>query len=318
MCFSKIVSIGDSLSDVGNFYDLTGGTQPPPPYFEGRFSDGPVWNEYLAGMLDMELEPQNQYALGGSLTGDMNLNSVAPSFILPGMEQQVDQVLADGRRGRVDPRALYAVWAGANDFFAWVASGNPDPNPMIEAGVTNTVSAIADLSDAGAHNFVVFNLPDLGKTPTARALGPSLSGTLSFLCNAYNEQLELQLEALEQSRRRIHIIRVDAFALINHMVSDPELFGFTNVSEAATANLPGANPDEYLFWDGVHPTTAAHGYVADSALQQLEQEFDGIYHHGWHMKDYRGKVYGAAKLLNCGMAFNAPLHPKSYAARKRR
>ncbi|MGB1129069.1 MAG: SGNH/GDSL hydrolase family protein [Haloferula sp.] len=314
-CFSKIISVGDSLSDVGNFYSLTGGTQPPPPYFEGRFCDGPVWNEYLAGMLNMELKPENQYALGGSLTGDMNLNSVPPSFILPGLEQQIDQVIADGRRSRVDPRALYTVWAGANDFFAWVASGDPDPTPMITTGVTNTVEAIADLSEAGARYFVVFNLPDLGKTPTALGFGPVLSGTLSFLCDSYNQQLDQQLDALEASNRKLRIVRVDAYWLINHMVASPELYGFTNVTEPAVEGLPTADPDTYLFWDGVHPTTAAHEYVADAALQQLEKTFDGIHHHGWHVANFRGRVYGAAHRMNCMKELTVPSHPRSRRAR---
>lgn len=316
-CFSKIVCLGDSLSDVGNFYARTDGTQPPPPYFEGRFCDGPVWNEYLAGMLEMSLKPENQYALGGSLTGDMNLNSVPPFFILPGFEQQVDEVIEDGRRSRIDPRALYTVWAGANDFFAWVGSGNPDPNPMIEAGVTNTVRGIADLSDAGARYVMVFNLPDLGKTPTALGFGPALSGTLSFLCDAYNQQLDQQLDALEQEKRRLRIVRVDAFALINHMVANPELYNFTNVTEAAVSNLPSANPDEYLFWDGVHPTTAAHEYVADAALQQLEKMFRGIRHHGWLVNDFQGRVYRSAKWINYLRTYKAPRHPRAVNARRR-
>ena len=38
---------GDSLSDEGNAFLLTGGTFPPPPYVQ-RASNGPVAVEYLA------------------------------------------------------------------------------------------------------------------------------------------------------------------------------------------------------------------------------------------------------------------------------
>ena len=43
---NRIVAFGDSLSDTGNiFRDLA---FPPPPYFEGRSSNGILWLEYLA------------------------------------------------------------------------------------------------------------------------------------------------------------------------------------------------------------------------------------------------------------------------------
>ena len=45
-----IVSFGDSLSDVGNAYLGSGMTQPAPvsAYYQGHFSNGPIWVEYLA------------------------------------------------------------------------------------------------------------------------------------------------------------------------------------------------------------------------------------------------------------------------------
>ena len=277
--FSAVVSLGDSLSDTGNFHDATGGAYPPAPYYDGRFCNGPVWNEYLAGKLGMELDPDRQFALGGSMTGNMNYNSIPPTFILPGFEQQVDGVLAWNGRKKVDPRALYTVWIGANDFFGWLGSGT-DPNVMVGQGVANTIAGIADLSAAGARYFVVINLPDLGKTPTALGLGAGASGLLSFLCSSYNDLLEEQLDLLDDDRR-LRIVRVDAFALINDMVSNPAAYGFTNVTEEALDGLPAADPDEYLFWDGVHPTTAAHEAVADEALEQLREAFPRVRRPGW-------------------------------------
>jgi len=44
--YGRLVVFGDSLSDNGNLYAISG--QPTsPPYFQGRFSNGPVFTELL-------------------------------------------------------------------------------------------------------------------------------------------------------------------------------------------------------------------------------------------------------------------------------
>ena len=51
--FSGMVVFGDSLSDSGNLFTFTGEAVPAsPPYFEGRFSNGPVWVEDLLDRLN--------------------------------------------------------------------------------------------------------------------------------------------------------------------------------------------------------------------------------------------------------------------------
>ena len=75
--FSNMVVFGDSLSDTGNLFIATGGTQPPAgqPYFNGRFSDGPLWVESLAAGLNLPLASNpylvggNNYAFAGARTG---------------------------------------------------------------------------------------------------------------------------------------------------------------------------------------------------------------------------------------------------------
>src|SRR3954470_23184547 len=49
--FKSIDVLGDSLSDTGRLYSVTG--YPPPPYYLGRFSNGPLWVEYFAPRVGM-------------------------------------------------------------------------------------------------------------------------------------------------------------------------------------------------------------------------------------------------------------------------
>src|SRR4051812_24277895 len=48
----NLVVFGDSLSDVGNLSLSNGNIETPsPPYFAGRFSNGPLWVDTLASSL---------------------------------------------------------------------------------------------------------------------------------------------------------------------------------------------------------------------------------------------------------------------------
>ena len=65
--FSNVFVYGDSLSDTGNIYAATGGTIPlSPPYYNGRFSNGILADEYLANALHA---PLTNFAWGSATTG---------------------------------------------------------------------------------------------------------------------------------------------------------------------------------------------------------------------------------------------------------
>lgn len=262
--FSRIFVFGDSLSDTGNLFRLSGGF-PPPPYFEGRASNGRLWVEQLADALGMSIAPGDNYAVFGATTGDFNLNDGLNGRDYPGLLDEIASFTAT-RSAAEAQGALFVVWAGANDFFAALATGQA-PEVLIGNGVGNTLQAIQQLWQAGARHILVVNMPDLGLTPLA--LGLNVGSPLTQLSSAYNQVLNLALDNLATAG--IPTIRMDTFALLREMVAQPAQFGFTNVTDQLI--VVGGNADEFLFWDIVHPTTKAHAVFAEAAADSLISYF---------------------------------------------
>lgn len=258
--FQQLYVFGDSLSDTGNFYKATGGIFPPsPPYNQGRFSNDRIWVEYLAQDLGAN---STNFAFGGATTGSDNTIPV-PDFVptLPGLQQEIASFKATNPTA--NPDALYVIWAGANDYL-----GGGVTNPSVP--VNNLSGAITTLAESGAENFLVVNLPDLGKIP-GTSDSPQASN-LTTLTNLHNSGLDTSLNALS-TNYDINIYDLDVNSLFASAIAEPTKYGFTNVTDACLSDTGiCSNPDEYLFWDELHPTDAGHRIIGEVASSRLQAE----------------------------------------------
>ena len=251
--FSAVIVIGDSLSDTGRTFSAIG--IPPFPYYNGRPSNGPLWIENLAPRLRLTYQPLDNFSWAGATTGRLN---VFPG--LPGMLDETDELFASAPR-RLDKKALYVVFGGANDFIRIL--GGENPAVVIPQGVANLVRIVTALHAAGADNIVVVDLPDMGLTPRAKALGAAASANATSLSAVFNGLLKTALDNFG-----FPTVRVNSFNLLNAFVSQPAAFGFTNVTTPGISIFP-ASADTYLYWDDVHITTRAHRFVSDAVFNSL-------------------------------------------------
>ena len=262
--FSQIFVYGDSLSDLGRASIATNGAAPPySALTNGKFSNGPLWIEYLATKLGIDPNPTNNpsfantnFAVGGATTG-IN-NTIVP--FLGGVQNQVTNSLAQVTNNPgLDPAALYVVWAGANDY---LGGGITDPT----IPVTNLSTEITTLIGRGAKNILVPNLPDLGKLPVT--LGTPISADLNLLTQGHNAGLGLSLNSLSQINPSVKLSLLDVNSLFDRIVTDPSSSGFNNVTNGCLL-VSCTNPDKYLFWDTIHPTTAGHKLIGDLAFETV-------------------------------------------------
>ena len=250
--YSQIVAFGDSLSDTGNVFISTGGA-PFAPYYSGRFSNGPVWLESLASSLGLSVNPLlaggTNYAFGGAATGPPFTSST------PTLTQQLNTYYLPAHP-TADPNALYVVWGGGND----VRQGS------ITGSAGNVGNIVQTLVNAGAVHFLVPNLPNIGLTPEAQAGGPAQVAGATFLSTTFNAQLAGVVAGLRTTNPTIDLVTVDVYGFLNNVIANPGSYGITNTTNRCYSGPTGvggsgtvcANPNEYVFWDGIHPTATAH------------------------------------------------------------
>jgi len=255
---SQIYVFGDSLSDPGNVFKASHGQVPPsPPYFRGRYADGLVWTEYLAQQLKLNANSNTNFAYGGATTGNSQQVPL-------GLLAQIERYQASHSSARND--ALYIIWAGANDY---LGGGNDTDRP-----VNNSVEAVKSLVQIGAKNILVVNLPNLGKLPGTR--NTQRAEVLSELTQKHNFQLANALDNLRQQlKSETNIIYYDVNDLFNQVINEPTKFGFVNVVDTCLNGDRNQyvicnDPDKYLFWDDIHPSTAAHKLLAETVTKKLK------------------------------------------------
>ncbi len=271
---SAIYAFGDSLSDAGNAYIATGGTEPAAPYKNGEFSNGPVWVQDLAKSLGLppvtaSLSGGTDYAVGGAISGNL-------PFASAGLGDLPSQLAAFHAANPVaNPTGLYTLWIGSNDLSAILATSPTVSQAAmdVKAVINNIDTAIGTLAGEGAKDFLVLTVPDLGKTPGAIATGPLGVAAASTL----SAEFDLGLAASLQGVPGVKVL--DTYSLIDTIVAEPGAFGFSDVTDPCltgevnyAGGTPCSNPNQYLFWDELHPTAAGHALVAADAFQTLAPE----------------------------------------------
>jgi phospholipase/lecithinase/hemolysin len=269
--FSEIVVFGDSISDTGNAFLLTEGAAVGPPYFQGHFSNGPMWVEVLASQLGLpapgpSLGGGTNYAFGGARTGP----GLSP-FGTPNVGLQIDLFLAES--GPLAGDELIVVAAGSNDL------SGPPHSP--ELAVRHLSEHIATLAAAGGKTFLVPSLMPLGQLPGN--LGSPHEFELDTKAGVFNRLLDRELSQLE-TLLGVTILRFDMGGLVSDILDSPEDYGLTNVTNPAcpgcgigfpapdAADTLVPNPDEYLWWDFVHMTRVGHAIVGKAAAQIAAQQ----------------------------------------------
>lgn len=264
--YDRVVVFGDSLSDNGNLFAALG-TPPSPPYFQGRFSSGPVWVELLGfnvARVGGSVNGSISYAYGGAETGT--------PLLPPGMRNQLASYTGAG--GTFDGSDLTVVWGGANNIFNNLAAAGASPSPtaaitpVTAAAATDIGFIINSIAAAGGGTILVPNLPKLSLTPQFR--GTVAAPLADFAAGAFNTALATQTATAAAARPGTNIILMDTFKIGDLIANNPSLFGLTNVTAPCFNGVTVcADSSTYFYFDGVHPTGRGHQLIAALASDYI-------------------------------------------------
>jgi len=176
------------------------------------------------------------------------------------VEDQVDAYL---RTHSPAGNELIIVEGGANDL---LSGGVTD----VSVPARNLAGFIADLYNDGGRKFLVPNLPPLGKIPGE--VGGADEAVLDMRSRDFNADLSARLDVLETTLSDITIYRVDFYGAVQAVLDMPSAFGFANVVDPAfnsDTNQVVPDPNQYLFWDNIHPTAPSHRMLGNLAANQI-------------------------------------------------
>lgn len=273
--YGRLVVFGDSLSDNGNLYaDIA---QPPPPYYQGRRSNGPVFTELLGFNTGV-------FADGDPVNGSINLAYIGARTdydtgpILSMRTQLQNYLNAGGTFGDDD---LVSILGGANNIFQGLTAfgslpaGHPalaNPTgymqPIALGAAADLNFIVSEVADAGAGTILVTNLLKLSLTPQFG--GTPAAPLADYAVTTMNTALLNGLFATAAAEPGSNIIYVDLFKAGDAITAIAPEYGVTNTTQVCFTGVSVcSNPDTYLYWDAVHPTAVGHRIIADLALDYM-------------------------------------------------
>ncbi|MGF1836357.1 SGNH/GDSL hydrolase family protein [Photobacterium sanguinicancri] len=287
--FNTISNFGDSLSDIGNKHMITIemskntsgkiGIRASEPNFNGHFSNGPVWTEYLAHFLAMPsptrahgkieskvvLKKQDgklvtyhyesaallgtNWAVGGAMSGLGNFididatngyTALSGLDVLANSGQQIKQRIAN--QGPFSGSELVSYMSGTNNLWFTLFG---DLNQTGDKAASYALADVKTLIDAGSKQILVANIPNFTDAPWFS--GKEDKATQFIL--SHNQALKSGLEKLVITHPSIDIFYFDTFTLFNKVINNVKNNGqyrdvdldvtITNVTDEAYSYATG-------------------------------------------------------------------------------
>ena len=301
---NRIVAFGDSLSDNGNIFSYSLKTLPKDGYWQGRFTNGYTWVEFLAQKLELPLINNAEGGAGSQFTKTLmniippaDLDELSPPlegdyFFIPSIERQVDNYLEFANYYSNDNeqrQILFTLLIGGNDYL------NDWHNPHM---VTDSIRrSLEKLIAVGGRHFVIPKFPDISYTPRVQKQGAQAIAAMKRNTVLHNALLEAQTKVIidEYKAKGISITVVMPNIDLEDFVKNQKKYNIDNLKEpcftgstavkskagqichlAQAGGLVKDDPtNHYMFWDDIHPTAKVHCILGVQMYSAVKEALSG-------------------------------------------
>jgi phospholipase/lecithinase/hemolysin len=193
---------------------------------------------------------------------------------LSSLDEMTNCVLKDDKAQGIsqEQKALTLVteWTGANDFITMNAFSSEE---ICNNAIKQRIDNILKLANAGYKNFLLVDLPDLGKTP--RYLKRSEE---ERLVNYFNQKLRNEIQTTLQNYPELDIQLFPLSERFDVIYNNPESYGLAqNINKTdplLSINPKDVDPNGYMFWDDVHPSNLMHHALAQEVYKFYQQNYN--------------------------------------------
>jgi phospholipase/lecithinase/hemolysin len=267
----RIIAYADSFTDNGNDYSHSG-FPVSPPYWNGRFSNGPTWFEQVAKNLKSKGITVSNNGYGGATTNNADAYSEFNGWTVPGVVQQVETLDV-----KATEDSLFLIYIGYNDLNAIV---NPDQYNVVnnkyskEKIASNVVTSVQNIiSKYSPKNILILNTPPFWQWPVVK---DEDKPSAKELTESYNALVESEIKKIDNGNTEIKFL--DDYSWWNEAIANPQQFGLETANGPCNPgignNNPCADPATHFFWDSYHPEAKAHKAFGDWATKQIESLYN--------------------------------------------
>lgn len=229
----QLVVIGDSLSDNGNLYKKLFQIIPKsPPYYAGRFSNGPTWAENLGQYFYSKKYIDYKIVAYGGATAILH-NLKDDKFIAPvTLDGEMFEYYA-GSLFTDKSKVLYAFWISSNDY---LYDEQENLQGLVNDVVEKTIASVEGLAKRGAKNFIILNEPDLARTPFAR--NHKNAERLHSLTILHNKKLAEEVNNLNKKYPKAKFVLINIYDIFNDLLDNTDKFNkkynqhITNITDS--------------------------------------------------------------------------------------